>query len=404
MYRFSFQEYTIKVNCSNHVSEVEVFLAVTTEWPIMGVELETLGSQKNSPFILNITVEQGTSITWNVAMGKDEANLFNNVVMNQIGDTKVFISDQEDGIPVGLYLVKVIAENYVSTVTEYFNFTVDSPMINPSGRLSETEIKFDETVELTARLEEGSSIKVFFDFGDGTNETYQTGNLEDWVTLVPSFEYTVTHKYNVMPGELKPKIVISNNFRDEIIELDLVVFFDITGITLSSNSPRAYDADRGTDIKFGFEVDEFPPTLANVTFVFGDGDELHHVSFSLSDCASHKYDANGDYNVSADIYNKYSRLTIHGTVTVGLPITGLGLTLEPEHVVVGDEAKGSISMFQGDGVTISIHFGESSADEDFQRRRTGKKGHRNSIITIDILMIQVSSICSTSILNDFFYL
>ena len=203
---------------------------------------------------------------------------------------------------------------------------------------------FSEAVLFSVSMQEGTSVQVVWDYGDGTADgTHSKANLETW----PSGSVvTKVHTYTT-PGIYNCKVTIKNNYDDININSTLYVFNAVDHIKLTSDAPVAFNK-LGSLVTFtlspktSLPADQYPPTLTNISFISLGDDVKYPITDLLQDIpydrafatfkvATHKYFDIGTYVVSLNISNEISSNILTTTVGVDVPISSFMMKVIPPH-------------------------------------------------------------------------
>ena len=144
--------------------------------------------------------------------------------------------------------------------------------------------------------------------------------------------YSVSHLYETVPGNLTVVVTTSNNNGIFTTTFYVAVMNGVHGLILSSNSPQPFDEIAGSEVIFHFELEPgaYPPTVATVIFVWGDGIESTELDFHDDvDQFKHIFNTEGLTTVSARVWNTINRADVETVINLALPIQGLQIRTNP---------------------------------------------------------------------------
>ena len=309
--------------------------------------------------------------------------------------TKTFTSSSITVPASGQYDVEVHSWNLVSDVTEYFNFTVETPILGATSTVEGgiLTITVNESVDFSVMMTAGSSVQITWDYKDGTPlDTFSLGNLIAWA---PAHKETRTHKF-VSAGTFDVEITIFNSATSSSFTHTINVLSGVDGLALVTNSPVPYLNGQGT-ISFWFVSTSDVPTNASVYIDYGDGTTDGPLPFDIDDIHVHTYTTEGTYSVSANVSNALNNMVLARTVSTVEPVTNMELYVSPEHAAVGSAVTVGVTMEKGSDVVISWNFGDAPGN-DVVQNRTG------ILLDLELVLVYYSTVVNLFFVLFFFFL
>lgn len=355
---------TLNVTCWNDISRDETLEVVSIYIPVTNVQLTPSGTIKGDPYKFHITYDTGTDVSAELSVEAITVGLTHDSAKKQ------FISSSQPSIPtLGKKLVTGAVWNPISRVNIKQNFTIEERIIGFTVTVSpeKYEIVQGDSLEFTAKLMGGTSVRLVFDYGDGESDTHAIDDLMQWV---PGSEKKFSHKFN-KPGVFTVNITAANF---EIFEkvFEISVLNTVENMTLTSSSPSPFVEPEGV-VYFWFLAATYPPVNAEVRFIdWGDNTtaSAKYVPFTMDrKTYIHPFKSTGTYKVKAHIRNKLSNMYLTTVVKLQIPITNMVLDVDPKHAPIGLPVNVGVRMDSGVDVNLIWNWGDGS--NTIEKKRQG---------------------------------
>ncbi|CAD5112526.1 DgyrCDS1737 [Dimorphilus gyrociliatus] len=353
---------TLNVTCWNTISRDETLIPVYIYEPITNVVLTPSGTIRGDPYMFVIEYETGTDVSAELSVQSLSIDLAHNTALKQ------FSSSSQPSIPtVGRKLITGAVWNPLSRIEIKQNFSIEERITGFTAKVTpdKYEIIQGDSLDFTAQLFGGTSIRLVFDYGDGTSDSHSIPDLTRWT---PGDEKTFTHKFS-KPGIFTVNITASN-FQSFFKSFEITVLNTVDNMTLESSSPAPFVEPEGL-VYFWFLPATFPPVNAEVRFLdWGDNTTTtnKYVPFTMDKKTyMHPYKSTGNYNVKVHVKNKLSALFLTVTVKLQIPITNMILDVNPKHAPIGLPVNVGVRMDSGLGVRLIWHWGDGT-NSDYKTR------------------------------------
>ena len=344
--------FTVRVNCSNHISRVNTSLVQLAQFPITNLRLVSMGAEYNKPINISFAIDTGSDVTFELSF---DGILYPTVYFPALytGYTFPFLSAQD----AGLHQVKLRAYNSISDVTITSDFVIESPVTNPFVSLDTNITTPGKNVAFLVGMQTGTSIQITWQFEDGINITYSMSRLSLW----PTNDILIRYRSFNNPGVYTATTTVENSYNSFTFKQTILVCSILSNLTLNTNSPISYSFDTGANAIFWFTTKSKLPTAINVTFNYGDGSALETYPFELNKNYSHNYMKLGTSSIVATISDIVSSQTYSASILVVTQMSGLS-AIQPSFAALGLPTNLSIYMVTGDNVTLSVDWGDGAND------------------------------------------
>ena len=312
--------------------------------------------------VISWTAQYGTNVSYTVDLGDGSAKkVFD---MSGKPDNKVILLYKYSNV--GNYNVTITAKNIISQLI-YISTTalVQIPLVRlkfftllPHVTQYVYVAKGDE-VELGVELQQGSSPRCRYRFGDGTADKETTA-------------LYVKHAYSIL-GEHVANVTCWNGISEVHSHLNATVIVqelrEIAGLMISA---RPTSFGNVTDISIAMNSG----SVYFCDWKFGDG-KSHRTDFKMNqNQIKHTYTAIGDYMVTATCKNRLGMRTANITISVDDPITGLQVHCPEMFLRVGKPFELKTSTQTGSRVELVFDLGQGG---EAKKINQGNKG--SSVIT-----------------------
>ncbi|ELU08775.1 hypothetical protein CAPTEDRAFT_217052 [Capitella teleta] len=331
-------EYPIRVNVTNAVSSKTIKGVITVEEAISGIQLETSASdvvRLGDIITASVTVATGNNLTFDWLFGSSGFSSSPISVNSSSRSSTATGSLRELGMhSIHVAISSPIYERLGIVVSKSLSFLVHRPIqavditaLTSKGEpVSSAVLTRDKTGNLTtgainflAVAQEGTDVKFYYDFGDGTNRT----DVGIYSSLGFSTSKSVVQHAYSRTGDFVVFVRASNPLGDRTAQLDFCVQSAPEGLQLDKD---IYSTAFGNVSRFSVSITGGIEVLFD--WNMGDGTTKTNAGQSVS----HTYTSVGVFNVSVLAFNRVARRSTWSLVKVQSVIQGVELqVIEPVH-------------------------------------------------------------------------
>lgn len=336
--------------------------------------------------VLNLTVSAGTFINVTVTFGNTTLQT-------------AYIDDNGTGLAIvhdfnyygyGYYEVQGTAGNLIS---EGQNFTlgvwVDYPITNLSVTVDKLFLKVDEAMTVLIGMYWCSRFNVTINYGDNSS-------VNTYYDLVQSPDnITIHHSYS-SPGVYPMILEIDNPVDYFTVSYTIVVQYPVLNLDSSSKTPNVlqYGTPVEVPLNLTFLGGVEPATDAVITVNYFDG-SVSVDPFNVNDSDPilfsmwHSYSAAGTYNISINVSNLVSWITLYELVDVDECIFDLELNAVPIYVITNEYADLQVTMAAGTRATCNWFFDDGTANAVGNCSRFGLTSMSHQFTAVGLYFVHV---------------
>ena len=367
--------YEVFINCTNRLYNTALFALTIVQVPIMYLTFPQPGPfEYDEDLYFEWNISQGTNATYNLTFGNavnGERLVYQNpdftLSINRTSGSYVYSLGAANLHTPAIYEVIITVWNLV-TPPQYIRWEmfIDKPIQNALLTSEETHWEVNHTVTVKTTMSLGTNVTLYFHFGDGTKvEEFYLGDF-------PAYGANTTHVFE-NDGLFLVELNVTNSVSSVPFGLPLVLQY-APDLSLLSNSPQVHPPSTVT-FTFVVNPEKEPPTMANATWHFGDGNS---VTKPFAYHETHTYSQPSWYIVEVTIFNDIDTINITGYADVQIMIVNPSVWPVNTAGDKGDGAPGAgaagnvfpqdypvrfmTSIDNGTNVTYTVDFGDGKVE------------------------------------------
>ncbi|XP_013386314.1 uncharacterized protein LOC106155845 [Lingula anatina] len=353
--------FVVNVTCFNLASSVSATATVLLGEVVTGLRLLKEGGGVNQLHYIEFEVATGTDLEFELFINGTQYSVEYNALSKQGRWASPIQSPSVTVTNVTLRAFNDFSQDVISV-----DFTIDEAIMYPTLVSSNLYALVEDEVFFTLRIEGGTSVKLEFDFNDGTTFLFTTPPRSSWIEAVPTQEITRNHSFS-RGGTYSVTVTVYNGVGNHTLTKEIHVLTPIANVSLSTNSPVSFLLTGQCDI-FVSQTGGDPIAGAQIEIKYGDGTDPVLQNFVVDQVYRHQYQAKGAYDLRVNVSNLMSSMVLNAAIEVFEPVQDMRLSSEPAHATVNQPITLKIKMYRGERVRFYVHFGDDATVHEFDRQ------------------------------------
>ena len=366
---YTFNLFSSNVYCENHFGNYSDSKKIIVQIPISGMIVNTTMIYATYGTIIPISIhlEYGSDIEF---MDDCDGRTCGEFVGN--GNLSAVFLFNTNNIPsYGIFNISLCASNDLNSECKFVLGKMTKAL--KSILLDKTPIVGTpgEAIVISATCDNGSMIS--FQFFTGNTENFITMTYPD-NTLTSSINYV----YDKI-GVYELSVAAANNISAAIDTANVIIEYPIPDLNdvFRSSVTNVSDTSMEVTLIGHFDGGNHDPTFVMISCDFGEGtpNVVQPVSLTPNDEDAdfelkHKYEDFGQYTINCTLYNNVSKQVFIEHASVGVPISGLGISVSASAVGVNRTINFKVHVDSGSNLDYSIEPGDGNVLTDIKRSNT----------------------------------